>query len=323
MVLASYANSFQSPFQFDGHAQIVNNTSLHLEDLSLEGLEKAMTGTRPVTNLSFALNYYLGGLEVNGFHWANLLIHLLTALALFGVIWYTLGLEIHQGRYQATRYGMALLGALIWAVHPVQTQAVTYLVQRSTELAALFGMMALICYIRGRCSTRPWGWYAFCLAGVLLALGSKETAAVLPVLILFYELIFFSENRQGRGGAMIFSLLLFMVPILFFWMYYLGASQGVVDGLLRYVNMDYSFMVADHTFTQRLLTESRIILHYLSLLIYPHPARLTLDYDYLWSQSILDPLTTLASILFITATVIYALMGIRRRPLLSYAILWF
>ncbi|MCI0529344.1 MAG: hypothetical protein L0Y56_18045, partial [Nitrospira sp.] len=130
-----YLNTLGVPFQYDDSATIASNPSIHLQQFNFSGIKKAFTDNRPVSNLSFAINYYLGGYHVLGYHLVNMMIHGLTGCAVYLFFLRTLG---------PSSAGVALLGALLWATHPVQTQAVTYITQRMASLATLFFMWSIV-----------------------------------------------------------------------------------------------------------------------------------------------------------------------------------
>ena len=172
-----YLNSLHVPFYFDDLLHIVSNPSVNLNELSLAGLIKALTYNRPVTNLSFAMNHYIGGLNTFGYHLVNLALHGLTGWTVY------LFIVVVLGRASAIS---ALMGSLLWVAHPVHTESVTYIIQRATVLSTLFFMMTVLLYTQ----IRFWiGWKRLILyAGLLifsaLALESKEIAAPVPVLLV-------------------------------------------------------------------------------------------------------------------------------------------
>ncbi len=156
-VAAAYSNSFSGPFIFDDVAAIQKNRTLR----SLRSAEvlippgKTTVARRPLTNLSFAVNYAIGRLDVRSYHAGNLLIHLLAALTLFGIVRRTLLLPALRDRFGGASTGLAAAAALIWALHPLQTESVTYIVQRAESLMGLCYLLTLYAVIRGASSERP------------------------------------------------------------------------------------------------------------------------------------------------------------------------
>ena len=172
----AYRDSFSGPFIFDDEHSIQQNPTIGRlwpiwKPLCPPNHGETVTG-RPLLNLSFAVNYAVGGLNVRGYHVANLAIHVLAALLLFGILRRTFLLP-SNGTFQiATPTGLAFVIALLWAIHPLQTESVTYIVQRAESLVGLFYLLTLYCFIRGatsgrgafgmasRCWPACWGWPA-------------------------------------------------------------------------------------------------------------------------------------------------------------------
>lgn len=331
-----YSRTFSAPFVFDDISHIVENPSLHMQGLSWDELGKVFSGllgNRPVTKLTLALNYAFGGYSVWGYHVVNLLIHLLTAMVLYALLWITLRLPSLKERYERGARETALLSSLLWAVHPVQTQAVTYIVQRATSLVALFFLLTLLLYVRGW--QAPPGWkrrllYGGSLLTALLAGGSKETAVMLPVMLILYEVFFLlSFERQKIRARMPFFVLFFLCLLPLFPALYRGVLSltlppGSPGG---FTQLDVGLTV-----WERIMTEWRVVIYYLSLLVFPLPSRLALDYGWLFdydvcrfsiSHSLLNPPTTLLSLMTIGGLLGAAVWRARRDPLLSYGVLWF
>jgi hypothetical protein len=145
--LATYRNSFASPFVFDDRTSIEENQSIRrlwpLGPVLSPPCNGETVGGRPLLNLSFALNYALGGLDVRGYHAANLAIHLAAALLLLGVVRRTLLLPGLRERFGGAATPLALAAALLWMVHPLQTESVTYIVQRAESLCGCFYLLTL------------------------------------------------------------------------------------------------------------------------------------------------------------------------------------
>ncbi len=158
LILPIYSNTFQSSFQFDDKPNIVDNQRLHLTDLSPDAIRgtffaKGGKGTffRPIASLSLALNWYAGKDDTFGYHLVNIAIHILTALFLFLSISHLLKTPRLKDHYtEEDIYFISLLSAVLWAVNPIQIQAVTYIVQRMTSMAAMFYIIGIYFYLRGR-----------------------------------------------------------------------------------------------------------------------------------------------------------------------------
>lgn len=196
-VLVAWAPSLPAPFQLDDHASIVTNETLRggsltdwLRPPSIGG--ETVSG-RPLLNLSFALNYAAGGLDPRGYRAVNLVLHLINAGLLFGLLRRTWerGAPALPGQARERALVLAFAVALLWAVHPLQTAAVTYVVQRAEVLAAGFILLALYGFVRGvaRDHPRP-GWLAVAVVATWLGAATKETAVIVPVLVLGYDRLF-------------------------------------------------------------------------------------------------------------------------------------
>ncbi len=154
VVVAAFYNSYHGQFIFDDQRAIAENTSIrHLWRLGTvlnPPSDKGQTvGGRPLLNLSLAINYALDKLRTRGYHAANILIHILAALALMGVVRRTLLLPSLRARFGRAATALGMAGALIWAVHPVQTESVTYIAQRAESMMGMFYLLTLYCAIRG------------------------------------------------------------------------------------------------------------------------------------------------------------------------------
>jgi hypothetical protein len=151
------------------------------------------SSNRPVAKISFALNYYFHQYDVGGYHVVNILIHIIAGILLYFFVRATLNLPTLRSTYETYRW-LPFLTALIWIVHPLHTQSVTYIVQRMNSMAALFYILSLFLYIKARTAKekrKRWSLFSVCILSGLLALGSKENAATLPFFIVLYEWYFF------------------------------------------------------------------------------------------------------------------------------------
>ncbi len=201
-------------------------------------------------------------------------------------------------------------------MNPVQTQAVTYIVQRMAVLATFFFLAALLCYLLGRRNRRRMKQFSWFLAGLIcfvLALGSKENAITLPAVLLLVEGIFFrSFHRIKKQHVLLGVGLLFVCGIAA----YLLTNGNPLGSIINYEHRSF-------TLWQRVLTESRIMVFYLSLLFFPAPFRLSLDHDVILSTSLFQPSTTFFSIVFLFVLTIWALWKHKTWPITSFAILFF
>ena len=319
LLLAVYGNSFHGEWHFDDIPNIVDNPHVHLKNLSLKGIYNAFHFRgdliRPVSYLSLALNYYFGGLETFGYHLINFIIHYVTAIFLFLFIYNTLRLPLLKERYGEKAYAISMLATVFWAINPLQVLAVSYVVQRMASMAGMFYIAAMYFYLKGRTAegmrNRAF-FFLCCVVAALLAFGSKETAAMLPVSLFIYDLFLIQgADRETVRKNLKFAFIPFGVIFIF--------ANSYLD--LSSILDDYS--VRSYTLTERLLTEPRVIVFYMSLLLYPINSRLTLLHDIDISKSLIEPWTTLSAILIIVFCVGYAFTIARKRPLISFCILFF
>jgi len=357
-----YSNTFQAPFQLDDTMRIEDNPHVRLTKITLKGIGKAAfneksSPNRPIANITFALNYYFHQYRVTGYHAVNIVVHILTAVLLYLFARITL-LTLQSGDSKLKPRSIALylqplsasfiafFSAMIWLVHPIQTQSVTYIVQRMNSMAAMFYILSLLLYVKGRLaqertssqggdkgrskdtgergsvnalpkSRSPYLWFAGSFLAWTLALGSKQTAATLPFFILLYEWYFFQNLSNDWLKRCLKYFLGIVVLLAFISLLFLGLNP-----LERLQSIgDYS--LNQFTFGERVLTQPRVVIYYLSLLFYPLPSRLNLDHDFPLSHSLADPITTLLSIGAIVGIIGLACYLAKKERLISFSILWF
>ena len=322
LVVAIYSNSFEGSWHYDDFQNIVENDNIHIKDLSWDHLKKTFysptTGnvSRPLAYLSFALNYYFDRLDVFSYHLVNIVIHYITSFFLFLFIYSTLKLPSIAGKYGTHAYSIALLSAVFWVINPVHVSAVTYIVQRMSSMTALFYVAAMYCYLKARTAAKGQlskvFYFAMTFLAALAAAGTKENAMTLPVCLMLYELLLIQGITKERRKSHIL----------------LGFISVSIVFALTLLFVDFSTILggyADRPFTllQRLLTEPRVIIYYVTILLYPVSSRLTLIHDIDISLSLFNPWTTLPAILILVITTVLALILARRRPLISFCILFF
>lgn len=180
---------------WDDDTAIVTNDSIRgsLWTALTPPLERPVSG-RPIVNLSFAINYALGGLDATGYHVWNLIVHIACALLLFGIVRRTLQGHPRESRARLPADALALIAAVVWLVHPLQTEVVDYVTQRSESMMALFVLLTLYAAIRGRQSLRRGPWDAAAIVSCALAMATKESAVMTPILVLLYDRVFAFES---------------------------------------------------------------------------------------------------------------------------------
>jgi hypothetical protein len=283
VTLIVYSNTFNASFHFDGPPQIVENYDLR----SLKNLPSIIIGHRGVTMATFALNYAVGGLNVVGYHIVNTVIHIVNGILVYLLVFFTL--NIFQGSRGEVdglwSKRIAIYSSLLFVAHPIQTQAVTYIVQRMESLASLFYLLALLFFIKGaRASTRT--KRAFLYGGVtvsyILGFYSKEIAITIPAVILLYDFYFISEgrikgilSRWPLYAILMFLLLLFIVKTLV----PLGGFGDVSEA-------SAGFSVKAISPLEYLFTQFNVLVYYILLLIVP--VNQNLDYDFPISKGLFE-----------------------------------
>jgi len=317
--LAAYRTSFRVPFLFDDLPSIFHQPDRR--DLGLLGevlstaRDQLTVSGRPVLQATLALNRALGGATVWGYHAVNLAIHVLAGLTLFGLGRRTLvGFGIGDGgsRIEAIRpdeaTGVALAAALLWTVHPLQTEAVTYVIQRAESLMGLFFLLTLYGFARAMVAPRPRRWYALTLAACLLGMGTKEVMALAPVMVLLYDRTFVAGSlreawRRRRGFYA--ALAATWVPLVLL----VAATGG---------NRGGSFAFAPGAAVSYWLTQGEAIPRYLALALWPHP--LVFEYGVLARP---DLVAVLPGLLTVAALVAVVLRAWWRQPAVGFLGAWF
>ncbi|HEY1791516.1 MAG TPA: tetratricopeptide repeat protein [Opitutaceae bacterium] len=311
-ICAAYWTSFSGVLVFDDGAALRDNPTIRtLWPLSTPLSPPAGTtlGSRPVANLSFALNHALTGDAVWGYHAGNLVIHVLCALLILGIVRRTLALRYGRTGPGRDSLGIACAVALLWGVHPLATEAVTYVVQRVESLMALFVLLALYSFIRAAEGGSRATWLPLSSAACLLGAGTKEVAAVAPVLILTYDALFIS----GSAGAALRGRRLYYLSLTSGWLLLL--ALGASGGWSRAGSAGFGAHVPA---TGYWLTQAVAVCRYLRLALWPAP--LVFDYGTYLVPSALGALPYLLVVVALLAATAVALA--RRRPL-GYGGAWF
>lgn len=329
LILTIYSNTFDASWHFDDRQNIQLNKQLHMDKLNWQNIKNSFFAStdgkkqlyRPTACFSFALNYYFGKFEVFGYHLVNTTIHILASMFLFLFIYQTLNLPLLRQKYGSDAYFIAFLSAVFWAVNPVQIQAVTYIVQRMSSMAAMFFILSMYLYVKGRiCEKRSRKniYFVACLFSGVLAFCSKENAIMLPFCIFIYDILFIQGLTKDsiKKNIQIFLILIFISVVLSLILY--GFSNFDPSRILKIYDSARPF-----TMWERLFTEPRIILFYLSLLLYPMPHRLSITHDVSLSHSLIDPPTTIIAILVILGVLGACVLKSKKWPFISFCIIFF
>ena len=333
----AYHNSFQGPFIFDDVTSIAENPHIrHLwpvwEALTPPHKGGETVGGRPLVNLSLAINYAIHGLRVAGYHAVNLAIHIIAGLVLYGVVRRTLLQPPLRPRFGQAALPLALIIAVIWVVHPLQTESVTYIVQRAESMMGLFYLLTLYCFIRGVESqdwprgraalrhgvegrgpagaspSRSLGWFCLSVASCLLGMASKEVMVSAPLLVLLYDRTFLSgsfiEAWQRRGQL---YLALAATWILLAYLVITTGTRGGTAGI-----------GAGLVWQAYATTQLQAVTHYLRLSLWPHP--LVFDYGTVVASDIGE---VLSGALIVAAMLIGTLVALRRWTSVGFLGVWF
>jgi tetratricopeptide (TPR) repeat protein len=369
--LAAYHNSFSGPFILDDPVAVTDNPSIkHLtSSLSLHG--SSTTAGRPLLNLTYAINYALGGLNVWGYHAVNLAIHIFAGLTLFGLVRRTLlerstsniqrptskanpSLDVasnsmassQESRFAGASTSLAFFVAIIWVVHPLQTEAVTYISQRAESLMGLFYLLTLYCFVRGAESRSQASgvrhqvsearnqekeiktqnqeaalhltsglttdasrlWYTASVLCCALGMATKEIMVTAPLMVLLYDRTFIAGSFRAAWQSR--------------WRYYLGLACTwlLLARLMTGTGLDQRAVGFDQgvTWWSYALTSCRSVVLYLKLAFSPHP--LVLDYGSNFIRQASEALPYGLVLVVLLATVLIAL---RYRPVIGFAGAWF
>jgi len=406
-----YSNTFEAPFYFDDEKRILNNPSIRIDALGFKSLQKAAFGkkaanNRPLPFITFALNYYFHKYDPAGYHVVNIIIHVLTSFFLYlllkltlciarGEIWDSICTGKQDAKAEKSKTPeklqsvdlkpfsnssfIALSATLVWLVHPLHIQSVTYIVQRMNSMAAMFFVLSLFLYVKGRLVHNEirnsvhsklemkspnriilqgknakqdeqnknrkteqskhkaqrtsigqgksvhlpltnrfhYLWFAGSILSWIMALGSKQTAATLPLFVFLYEWYFF----QNLSRDWLYRYLKYFIGIIILFsllgLLYLGMNPWAkFMAITDYAHNEFSIW-------ERGLTQFRVVIYYLGLIFYPHPSRLNFDYDFTLSHSLINPITTLLSLVSIIGLLGLSYYLAKRERLLSFCILWF
>ena len=316
LATAIYSNTFSAAFHFDDILNITDNSKIkHLANL------RDLSGSRYVGFLTFALNYRFGGLHVFGYHLVNLLVHITNGFFVYLLV-RLLFRAAHTPRASplTTAPWIAVSVALLFVAHPIQTEAVTYITQRFASLAALLYLLTVILYLHWRLSPPEAKgrllWYVGALLSTVLAMKTKENTFTLPLMLLLIEAVFFRLHSKKQWATLIpFLLTLFIIPLSSLDVK--GETEvGLTHQTTEIGRFDY------------FLTQFRVIVTYLRLLVFP--VHQNLDYDYpVYHSFFYHPV--FFSFLFLSALfamAIYLLLFSRLSPpasgrLIGFGILWF
>ncbi|MFC1837832.1 tetratricopeptide repeat protein, partial [Thermodesulfobacteriota bacterium] len=324
LVALSYGNTLYSPFVLDDMHSFIEDPKVYVRDFSYDSLGTISKTTfgmeRFIPMVTFAVNHYFSKGQMPIYHITNILIHLLSTLVLYWMVRTLLKTPIGSSALRGiSAIYFALFAAALWALNPVQTNAVTYVVQRMTSIAALFYLATVTLYVKGRLARlHRQGLFYYALAAVmaLCAFLSKENSYMLPFAIFLVEWMFITPDILERvlrklkwhHWLVILLLALILLPLMEpRWM-----------GLLS----TYSKM-RPFTMEERVLTEARVVIYYISLLLLPLTSRLTFDYDFPVSASFFSPVTTFLSLFLLVLISFWSYKKRKQHPLIIFGVVWY
>jgi protein O-mannosyl-transferase len=315
-----YSNSFNCTFHFDDNPNITQNSII--KDLSnFTNINYWLHPGRQVAYLSLALNYHFNKLEVFGYHLINLLIHIVTGIFTFLLI----KLMLNSNNYNNIKFNkyknwIPFFAALLFVVHPLQTQAVTYIVQRMASMAAMFYILSVYLYALGRIEhskknnlKRAIVFYIVGLISGILGVMTKENAVTFPYAMLLFE-FFFIRNKENRiyknyiiisltTISILYILYLFLKPAILTY----GMSEGInISGI-------------DYLFNQFV-----VVVNYLQLTIFPinqcaDYGSVAYNYPFISSFWRLD---VIGCLLLLIGLIVLAVFLYQRNKILSFGIFW-
>ncbi len=298
-----YLNSFKGQFLFDDQTFLENPSFHRFWPLSPSML------TRPIVGFSLALNHAISGIDVWSYHAFNLTIHILASLVLFGVVRRTLLTDKLNERFGQASTGLALSVALLWMVHPIQTESVTYVIQRAESMMGLFYLLTLYCAIRGFTSNNSSRWYAAAVIACAVGTGSKQVIVTAPIIVLIYDFIFISDSlkeslrrRWGLYAGLVATWGLIAVMMLISK----DADVSAGFGLKIVSTWDY------------FKSQFGVIAHYLRLAVYPDV--LCLDYNWPVAKSLAD---VVPFAVIIIALILASIYGVFRGSPFGFLGIWF
>lgn len=322
-LLAVYWSGLHGEFFFDDLPNILSADRLRLENLSFEAVTASLSNgysdlfSRPVAQLSFALNYYFSGLDPFAFKLVNFVIHLVNGWLIFSLT-RRLFLSAHRAMTPAHALIMSTVLTAAWLLHPIQLLPVLHVVQRMTSLSAFFLLVALLFHMRGRGGNSNkqtiwlfFGWAVFWP----LSFFSKEIGLLFPLFVLAWELI---ERRAVVGHLDAFSRIFAMMAL------------GIAVLVIAYMISPFGdwlwsgYSLRSFSLFERLLTEGRVLWFYIGLIFFPRLEIFGLFHDdFTVSTGLFVPWTTLPGLLGLIALAGLAWKCRTKYSLVAFGITWF
>lgn len=322
-----YLKGLQGDFVFDDTSNILLNEKIRITNLVLEDIKNAFYSGdagplgRPVSMITFGLNYYLAGYNPYYFKLTNLIIHLLN-----GVLVYFITIKIIEKLVPDVKniYFLSLTVCFIWLVHPINLTSVLYVVQRMTSLSVFFGFMSILMYLNFREGNLKKLNKILCLfiliINLSLSIYSKESGILFVGLIFWIEFILYQGKNKNGACIVLFKIKLInflkiLLVLILALIVYIGI-QSIIHGN-NLTNRQF-------TIEERLLTEARVIWLYIKLFFIPQYSDFSLYHDdFLISKSILNPFSTILSVLSLMLITLLSIIYRKKYPVLIFSWGWY
>ncbi len=308
LVLITYANTFTASFHFDDNPAIVENP--FIRHVTWDNIMHLLSTNRPTVDLSIMLNFQLFELNVWGWHLFNILNHIANSWLVYLLVLWTLTLPVLAKKYAAKAKRMAFFCALLFAVHPIQTESVTYIISRSETVTTFFYLLSIMMFIQ---SVRKGNslYVAAAMVFSLLAMQSKEWAVTLPAVVMLYDFLFLSEGKIKPVLSRWYNYVLIALP----WALVLYKVPLFSGGPAA----SYGFGMTTSTGltpVTYLMTSLNVLWTYVRLMILP--IKQNLDYDYPVAKTIFE-LPTFLSLLGHVAVVVAAVWLYKKKGMRIFA----
>ena len=324
LIAISYANTLYSPFVLDDIHSFIEEPNVYVRDFSYDSFSKLSSTVfgkaRLIPIATFSLNHFMAKGQMPIYHITNIAIHLLATLVVYWFVNTLLRTPVGSSALRGIPVVFfSFFATALWALNPVQTNAVTYIVQRMTSISSLFYISSVTFYLKGRITnTRRYCviFYVLSAAVALCAFLSKENSYMLPAAILLVEWIFITPSlfavilRSMKWHHWLAILLLVAACIPFMEQRWVGILNTYSD-------------IRPFTLGERLFTQARVVIYYITLLFLPLPGRMNFDYDFPVSSSIFVPFTTLLCLILLGLVLFWSFRKRRLYPFITFGIFWY
>jgi hypothetical protein len=314
-ILVAYSNTFHAVFHFDDNPSIVENPNIKY--MNMDTIISLLKGVRPVVYLSLMINYRFSTMDPFGYHVFNVGVHIITSFLVYLLVSQTLSLPVFKGNYADRAKRMGLFAGLLFGVHPIQTEAVTYIISRTELLATVFYVAAFLLFTRGIQKRKP-VYYIGGFISALLSMMSKEWAVTLPAMIMLYDYLFLSDKKVSTVLSHWLAFVLAALP----WISVYHSLNLTSNPSVGFNMVSSSGGTTPPTVITYLLTSFNVLWTYIRLLVLP--IHQNLDYEYPIAKTLFE-FPTLLSFLGHIAVVVMAFWLFKKKGwlLVPFGIAWF